>query len=112
MRKRTGPGRGASRDQGQAVLTAPTNTRERRGLTMYVHVDPAQGNTASHRGPVPPATKFQVGDRVRPSDRDNIGTIVEHLGPGRYRVGFVGPGGEAEKDFDEADLKPLEGAEG
>ncbi|HKB04960.1 MAG TPA: DUF3987 domain-containing protein [Gemmataceae bacterium] len=54
----------------------------------------------------PAASLFQIGDRVRPTDRGNLGTVTEDLGGGRYRVEFVGREGTAEKTFDAAELGP------
>lgn len=57
---------------------------------------------------------FSVGDRVSPSDRDNVGTVIEELGGDRYRVEFVSLKGIADKVFEAKELRPLdsEGAAG
>ncbi|MBN9518545.1 DUF3987 domain-containing protein [bacterium] len=49
---------------------------------------------------------FRVGDRVTPTDRDNVGTVTAVLSGGTYRVRFDGPQGTAEKVFPAAQLRP------
>jgi len=49
--------------------------------------------------------KFTVGERVSPTDRENVGTVSEVLQDGCYRVHFVGENGEAEVAFGEGDLR-------
>jgi len=55
--------------------------------------------------------KFNVGDRVSPTDRDNIGTITEVKANGRYEVEFISKSGDrARKTFPESELRPLASA--
>jgi hypothetical protein len=59
------------------------------------------GHTSTH-------PRFAVGDRVVPSDRENVGTIVDIGDDGRYQVHFVSPeGDQATVEFLEQNLRPL-----
>ncbi len=64
--------------------------------------------TVTPREPMPDPTeraRFRVGERVSPSDRDNVGTVDEVLPGRRYVVHFVGDNGEADVEFAESDLR-------
>lgn len=60
--------------------------------------------------PVP--LKFSVGDRVSPSDRNNVGTIVSDHGDGTYSVRFTNPKTKAKatKTFSGEQLRPIDKA--
>jgi hypothetical protein len=51
-------------------------------------------------------SRFAVGDRVSPTDRENVGTVTAVLSGNRYRVRFEGADGTAEKVFPAAQLRP------
>ena len=55
---------------------------------------------------VPTSSRFRVGDKVSPIDRDNVGEVTEVLPNGRYNVHFMGKDGEADVSFPEAELRP------
>ncbi|CEF48211.1 unnamed protein product [uncultured bacterium] len=50
--------------------------------------------------------RFAVGDRVSPTDRENVGTVTAVLSGNRYRVRFEGVDGTTEKVFPAAQLRP------
>lgn len=77
------------------------------GEVIEVPTGPSNGDRPQRSaGPV-----FHAGDRVSPSDRENVGTILAELDGRRYLVGFVSrEGTAAEVEFDAAELRPLDGA--
>lgn len=58
----------------------------------------------------PVVRRFSVGDRVSPSDKNNVGTIVADHGDGTYSVRFVNPKTKAEatKKFSVEQLQPTD----
>lgn len=58
----------------------------------------------------PVVRRFSVGDRVSPSNRNNVGTIVADHGDGTYSVRFVNPKTKAEatKKFSIEQLQPTD----
>ena len=83
-------------------MSALDHARDKRKGGSKPPPTPTPEVTASK---LPP--KFSVGERVSPTDRENIGTITELLPDGRYKVRLVGKNGEAEKPFPEHELKNL-----
>lgn len=88
----------------RAWLTDPTRasiTWEERGQKLREVL------VAATRWVCPPARQaYHIGQKVSPTDRDNVGTVIAQAGEHRYVVRFVGEGGMAEKEFDAADLRP------
>ncbi len=76
-----------------------------RGATFLAHATTHRTTVAPM--PTLPPSLFAIGDRVSPTDRDNIGTITDLLTDGRFRVQFVGKDATTDKVFRAAELRPL-----
>lgn len=74
---------------------------------LLAEAGPVEPPTETNPGtPARAGVRFAVGDRVSPTDRENVGTVTAVLPGGRYKVRFDGPAETAEKVFPAARLRP------